>query len=765
MRLSFSLGLPMNPTSSVGPAVTHDLGVLLVTGMADAPPADALVRLADAVRERLAGPAYSIDSPAGAAVTVTSLSLDQDGDVPAWVELRHNPLQPSGEAVTWLLAGSWSARWLNDRDPRPFLAWLRRLAPWWITEYFDRQATQARRLPGAWARRRSRSLVSGLGQWFGTLLLLAVEALLTLLLLLASLPLPGVRLLGRVGARHLWTAFGVAYVQAVSPTAFDGAVLQAADDLAWLRQRCRRVAVLATAHSVPIAHELLRRSPHGTADLLVTAGAALRKLQVARYLMRRHFADIDTGAEEALGHFLYGFSAIAIAVVYGLAAVVLAREIGWVPVLLALAIVPMPVCLVALWLARGQRRAAHAAVVCMRTAAFQDATIGDPSLRWVDLAAADDVVPDGPLFPDRGPAGWRHVGVTHRASFWSDHRGYLRNDSEALDRLAVELASLSPPPSELPSAGLGTGRRARVRWLVRARWISASVGMLAAIGLTPPLGPPTRELVGQPDVEVLLFGGLTIVGRLFNNNAAIFVVVWSVVGLGVYLLLAGCWALWDRRTRQPGATHPMRRRPASSDFYLALFMATALVLLAMSVRLAIGDLESSIRDAAAMLSIDHDDALLLSLSLLFVTTVLLITLVGSFLDALLSRQAVKRWRERRACRPDPAEAAETLLRRLPLSEVSVHGSCYRVAPITWDVRHKQHRFRVPGSALTLLRDDAVLLDVREGVPDERGFAHVRGRGVYPAGWEAAGGLRLARVRDWRGFKRDVPALLALLTDA
>jgi hypothetical protein len=263
----------------------------------------------------------------------------------------------------------------------------------------------------------------------------------------------------------------------------------------------------------------------------------------------------------------------------------------------------------------------------------------------------------------------------------------------------------------------------------------------------------------------LLFGPLAIVGRLFSSNAVIFVVIWLVVGLGVYLLLAGCWALWDRRTRQLRATQPMGRKPASSDWYLALLMATALVLLAMSVLLAIGDLESWIRDGAVMPHGDQGDTLQPSLSLLFFTTASLILLVGSFLNALLSRQGVKRWRERHACRPDPAEAAEALLRRLPLSEVSVHGSCYRVAPITWDVQHKQHRFRVPGSALTLLRDAAVLLDVREGVPDEGGFAHVRGRGVYPAGWEAAGGLRLARVGDWRGFKRDVPALLALLTDA
>ena len=104
-----------------------------------------------------------------------------------------------------------------------------------------------------------RSFANGLGRLASLPVLLLISMALVALLLLVSVPIPGVRGVSRAGARKLMELLGPTYAQILSPTTFDAEVSRASSHLDWLAERCRRVAVVAISQQVPVALELVRR--------------------------------------------------------------------------------------------------------------------------------------------------------------------------------------------------------------------------------------------------------------------------------------------------------------------------------------------------------------------------------------------------------------------------------------------------------------------------------------------------------------------------
>lgn len=174
-------------------------------------------------------------------------------------------------------------------------------------------------------------------------------------------------------------------------------------------------------------------------------------------------------------------------------------------------------------------------------------------------------------------------------------------------------------------------------------------------------------------------------------------------------------------------------------------------------------------DVMAVLDVDHPVA---HVGLVLTALILMILLGAAPLGWLLALPALRRRLRRRASLPSPVAAAGVLLRKLPPEGLEVGGAKYRAVPIGWDVSVRRRwslrlgrPFRSPNTALMLLRNDTVLLDLREGhivgAGRDRMDAHVRGDQVYLAAQPTVAGSapRLARHADWRAFRRDLPELL------
>ena len=155
--------------------------------------------------------------------------------------------------------------------------------------------------------------------------------------------------------------------------------------------------------------------------------------------------------------------------------------------------------------------------------------------------------------------------------------------------------------------------------------------------------------------------------------------------------------------------------------------------------------------------------------------------ITALLGWLLSRPIVRGRLERRREPLDPVAAANLVLRLLPEGGLEIGDGHYHAGSISWEVAtpkvigHETPR-RCPATVRTLLRGDAVMLDLREGcmLKDKvKGIvinkvAFVHGRRVYGAKPHASPSercLRLASARDWRALHRDLPRLLAQVSIA
>ncbi len=707
-------------SSRTGRAVPpFDLGILFIPGLPERRVDRSLRQFGDALADCFAKDRDG--SGRGTSVQVTEAQLTTDGKEPARLVLR--PDRPDGgddgggeEDHRWLVGVSpVDHGLLDDQDLRGFLRWLLVALPWFAADVFDRRHAQARCLPGARLTRWSRAARNAITGLVGIPVLLLT--LVIALACLVALFLPVVRVAGRTGAGLLSRGFGLTFACARSQATLGAQVNRAVQDLARLRRHCQKVAVVAHGHGVPIAHGLVRRAPPDAMRLLVTLGSPLRRFRFAQALEGRPehtFAGIG-------GLLAWLLAAASLIMWPGIAALVALLALrGDDPPATALAAVSTAVLgALTVWLAGWSRRVLRTEVLPVRLRALSGLQQQSVSPPWLDLASAADPVADGLYLAAAAPLGEVQVEVTHQASAWADHRAYLEPGSEALRRLLAELARVAPAPGKIGTIQLGAARR--VRWLVIARRAAAVSGLVGAIVLLPRL--PAWAMRSGLGVAAL-------------------VLLWAAGAAVAYAVLKSCWRLWDYSQRgyevAAAAGREVTDVPVSTGFALLLGVLALAVI--WPVGLALGWWTTLLHGAVAVAArFDGGDPGQRPTVLLIELALAILVVFGATvaLGLLLSRPVVRRRLERRRHLPDPVAAASLLLQRLPDGGLRVGESRYRAAPVEWDVS-------VPGlwrrgeptpcttPARMLLRDDAVVLDLRDGCMLRGRVAHVHGRAVHCA---------------------------------
>jgi hypothetical protein len=752
-------------------APTADLGILYVPGLPEERLERPLRLFADALVTSFA------TGDRAASVRVVGGQPEATDSGPAWLVL-----EPSGGGD-----GLADRRWLvavapvphpvtGDAELRRFLIWVLAALPWFAADAFDRRIRLARCLPQWWPARWRRTLGNVFTGLVGGPLLTLTLVLAALML--AALYLPGLRAAGAAWARWLVRGFGLTYAHAAGRVSFSAQAERMRADLAWMRRRCRRVAVVAHGQGVPIAHSLVRGQAAGPADLLVTLGSSLRRYRFAQWIHQHG------GLASALGGFV-GLITWTVTVLCRVA--IVATFAGLVILLLATGVQLWLTALAAISgalfylgmsiMARTAGRILHDTAVEVRLGAAAqqpegiDGSAAPASPRWLDLATPADPVADGAYLAMAAPLGETHESVSFQASMLADHVSYLMPGSEALGRLASELEAVAagPAPVAVPEGDPAAEGRRRTRWLIVARWVAGVAGLLTTVAIWRLPGSPLH-LRGVPD-------------------AAGFLLLWVVTAAAAAIALKGLWLVWDqveRRYRPPaGADANLTPMHATYAFFVEVIAAVV----AAPVLALLGWLAPVTRVIWAAPRLLAGGGL--AAGPLAVVLLLIVAFAIAFVAGSVMARRDARYQRNPGYAPDPLRAAPLLLRLLPEEGLEVGGACYRVTPVAWEVSTRRYGLRgeprpCPSPVRMLLRDNAVLLDLRDDfinheergpAGDPRGDVPVTARstqnlyvhgtrvsrpGQGPAGEGGPAGeppLRLAVARDWRLFRRDLPKLL------
>lgn len=299
------------PPSGQAPQPRHGFGVLIVSGLVGPQRGAALIRAADALRGCLdrwvtqddaegrklreqrvkakgalagaRGPERTereaelaaLDATAPAvvpAVDVRDVTLGPQGEDPAHLGLvLHRPgTTPPARVDEWCLAESW---WAGDFQPPgvPALTrWVLKVAPIIVLRHFalglrHRLRSRPRRL--LWL---CRVLTAFVRFCLAPLLSVVAIAGALVLVLLASIPVPKLSAAIRNATARLGARIGDSYVLLESPTRFGAVMRRVERDLAWLEQRCDRVAVVAEGQGAIVAHRCLQKCERDRVALFVS---------------------------------------------------------------------------------------------------------------------------------------------------------------------------------------------------------------------------------------------------------------------------------------------------------------------------------------------------------------------------------------------------------------------------------------------------------------------------------------------------------------
>jgi hypothetical protein len=261
-----------------------DLGVLFVHGIGDQKRGSTLVDFGTPVVEWLEGRASGAGGALGIGHTeITPHDAESQAD-PAHTVIS---IDAPGVAQRWLMAESW---WAESFATPPFIdmaLWGFTVAPWAFGAHFGE------RVRAAWSAPRKHrwdvlwrmpNLVGGFLSLFGGLLL-SVVVMIGLALLMAVTFIPWKRLREAVASTQLRLAawLGDSYVVVARQIEFAAILTKVRGDLAWLAERCQRVAVVAHSQGAAMAWHVLA-DEHRKAGLLLTLGSGLRKLEQQREL-------------------------------------------------------------------------------------------------------------------------------------------------------------------------------------------------------------------------------------------------------------------------------------------------------------------------------------------------------------------------------------------------------------------------------------------------------------------------------------------------
>ena len=391
--------------------------------------------------------------------------------------------------------------------------------------------------------------------WYALLMCIAgmLSVLLSILLLAlavaAKLPIPRIELAVRWVVVKISSVLGDSYVLAHCPVQFAAMRTKVARDLHWLQERCNRVAIVAHSQGAAIAHQVLKDGDYRPDGLraFITLGQGIGKLHVLQRMdwdPKVHRAAWWSRLLVTTGMACAGYPAFA---------VLASRWFRW-PIFTVPAASPWSIVLIT-----GGLLVVASGVICATRAVGieveQDVRLpaACSQFSWIDYYASADPVSNRRLATrPAANCGCRtepspYNEVYNFQSLLTDHNGYLRNQDELLSRLLNDLVAAAydggdegqGQPTLVSNDDLKVAsrrRRRRIAWLVRARVMTAALGIMQFIYL------PMRSFDGPVNRLVR-----KIIPHVQMSDALVRLMVVLVFMTLVYTALLLPWRLADGR--------------------------------------------------------------------------------------------------------------------------------------------------------------------------------------------------------------------------
>lgn len=452
-----------------------DLGVLLVHGIGEQAQGETLTQGTEPILEWV-GSWLGRELPGHSVIAATPMQASLrppllDSKTPAHAQvLVGRRIGDDAQGQDWLFA---EAHWATQVLPpalAEFTAWLLTRGAWMLLFQLDQWWLAGRPL---WRQLLLGPLV--LLAWM--LLSMLVNLLLLAIALLGLLPIGRVRALAYGLLKGLAGVIGDAYVLIRHPlqrAAFEDATLRA---LHWLRSRCKRVAVVAHSQGASIAHGALQRPDAPQADLLVTVGSGIAKLNALRWFERQ--ATLDRAAA-----FLAPPLLLAAALVW-----LRTQQLGLADQEAA-NLGAAALGLVGLGLLYVTWRRCRDVMARLRSSSAA-LLLGDeqPALQWMDVAGSHDPVSAGTLQRYFDLPGLEAETVPVLRSWFGDHTHYWDARASFVPLLVRRLATcagaqflgLDPADRRFAVARQRHDRDLRVlRWATRLDWAALLLAVVVA---------------------------------------------------------------------------------------------------------------------------------------------------------------------------------------------------------------------------------------------------------------------------------------------
>ncbi|MFD4914780.1 hypothetical protein ACFWNR_16315 [Streptomyces virginiae] len=575
-----------------------ELGVLFVHGIGSQKRGDTVLQCGEPLRlwlkEWLAGsrPSGGVED-FDVTLSDTRLRRCDEGERAGTLLTVEGRVGGARTSRAWLLAESWWAEDFPTPSFRTLARWSLLAGPWLVQRHFMLRFVGSPPKSLAQERREARAFVAMYVPWDDTMqtvfkvvmsclayvlpalrrvvaftlsFVVGLVAQVAIALLVVLSVVPALRGIVQRIQLLLSESIGDSFALTDQPLVFDAMVSRVQSDVEWLAGRCERVAVVAHSQGAAIAHAALRRSRPENVSLFVTYGAGITKLSAIR--------DLDLGR----AGLSFGTRLLAVLSLAGGVALCYAQ----------LAVFSPAPFLAAFGLGRLSEK------LRPPEPNRPGAQLGLPelgySLRWIDLFATADPVPEGSLArpPRRGLIS---QPVHNRGSSFSDHTTYWQNTEEFVSRVSAELAreagwteyaQLTEADRRITAAA-EQARRTRADSLTLARWVLGFVliGVPFALGVEALayLARNTGDLAGRvPGIvsdsaqrAVQDFARDDLAGRVLGV-----VVAAAVVSAVSMLALLPTWRAWDDRARRALVT----RRPADLRVPWSVRLATCVPLLA-----------------------------------------------------------------------------------------------------------------------------------------------------------------------------------------
>ena len=296
----------------------------------------------------------------------------------------------------------------------------------------------------------------------GLPLAVALQISVLILSLLALVPIPSLR---RALSGMLLTLTGIlgdSYVLVESDLQRAAIVNKTRDALVWLAETCEHVVVVAHSQGAAVAHHALRESPPSNVRLLLTFGSGLGKIEELLHTSVAS-ARVTTARLAPLVFLLAAL--IGYITLYEGADHLSQFAVFFVGFMIFLAVVFVLLSVRGRW---------DTVDEWARDLRLNRET--RPDLRWIDVYASHDPVPNGTLVPGAaGIDGLDSKRVVNLRSLVQDHTAYWRNRCEFVPCVVRNLGEsarlhLFRPADVTALEEAAASHHRHARWLVATRW-------------------------------------------------------------------------------------------------------------------------------------------------------------------------------------------------------------------------------------------------------------------------------------------------------